>query len=110
MNAFVQLAQEHGEETTEAVEHVDAFFGDLMWVVPLLPFLAFFVILFFGKRLPGRGHEAGIIAIGVAWLLSVVGFIELASKGEGAFVEKSWTWFEFANGFELELGMNYDFL
>ena len=96
------------EETTEVVHTGEAVIGDIMWIVPLLPFLAFFVILFFGKKLPKRGHEAGIIAIGIAWVFSIIGFIELVSKN--APVEKSWTWIEFANGFELELGMNYDFL
>ena len=103
---LLYLAQEHGGET--AVTHGESFFGDIMWLVPLLPFVAFFVILFFGKRLPGRGHSAGIAAIGLGWLLSVIGFVELVVKN--APVEKSWTWFEFPNGFELELGMNYDFL
>ena len=105
MNALLLAAEEHTEEVVHTGE---AVIGDFMWVVPLLPFLAFFVILFFGKKLPNRGHEAGIIAIGVSWLLSIIGFIELVSKN--APVEKSWTWIEFANGFELELGMNYDFL
>src|SRR3712207_3443978 len=99
MNALIQLAQEHGEEVHETAEHGEAFFGDIMWLVPLLPFVAFFLILFFGKRLPGRGHELGIAAIGLGWVLSIIGFIELAAKGEAAFVEKSWTWIEFANGF-----------
>src|SRR5687768_15015651 len=103
MNALLLAAEEHTEEVVHTGE---AVIGDFMWVVPLLPFLAFFVILFFGKKLPNRGHEAGIIAIGVSWLLSIIGFIELVSKN--APVEKSWTWIEFANGFELELGMNYD--
>ena len=102
MNSLLLAAEAEIAPTGEAV------IGDIMWIVPLLPFLAFFVILFFGKKLPKRGHEAGIIAIGLAWLLSVVGFIELVSKN--APVQKSWTWIEFANGFELELGMNYDFL
>ncbi|MDQ3941152.1 MAG: NADH-quinone oxidoreductase subunit L, partial [Actinomycetota bacterium] len=86
----------------------EAFFGDMMWLVPLLPFLSFFLILFFGKRFPDRGHVLGIGAIGLGWLLSVIGFIELVVKNSP--VERSWTWFEFSNGFELELGMNYDFL
>ena len=86
----------------------EAFFADAMWLVPLLPFVAFFLILFFGKRLPDRGHSVGIAAMGIGWLLSVIGFVELIRTH--ATVEKSWTWFEFANGFELQLGMNYDFL
>ena len=102
MNALLLAAEEEVVQTGEAV------IGDLMWVVPLMPFIAFFVILFFGKRLPKRGHEIGIIAIGISWLLSIAGFIELVTKNTP--VEKSWTWIEFPNGFELELGMNYDFL
>ena len=79
---LLYLAQEHGGET--AVTHGESFFGDIMWLVPLLPFVAFFVILFFGKRLPGRGHSAGIAAIGLGWLLSVIGFVELVVKNAEA--------------------------
>jgi NADH-quinone oxidoreductase subunit L len=80
---------------------------EYMWLVPLLPFAAFFFILFFGKRMKNRGHTVGILAVGIAWFISLWGFIELV--GGNAAVEKSWTWFSFS-GFELELGMNYDFL
>src|ERR671914_742043 len=80
-----------------------------MWLVPLLPFLAFLIILFFGKRMPDRGHTVGIAAVGIGLVLSIAGFIELASGAGG--VEKSWTWFAFEqSGLELEFGMNYDFL
>ena len=81
-----------------------------MWLVPLLPFLAFFVILFFGRKMPGKGHWVGIGAVGLGLLLSLVGFFELAG-GRGA-VEKSWTWFQFggSEGMTLELGMRFDFL
>jgi NADH-quinone oxidoreductase subunit L len=86
----------------------DALFGELMWLVPLLPFLSFFGILFFGKKLPDRGHTMGIVAVGVGLLLSLAGFAELAAGADE--VEKSWTWFEFGGGLRLEFGMNYDFL
>ncbi|MDQ4029393.1 MAG: hypothetical protein M3214_15295, partial [Actinomycetota bacterium] len=86
----------------------EAFFGELMWLVPLLPFLSFFGILFFGKKLPDKGHTMGIVAVGVGLLLSLAGFVELAAGADE--VEKSWTWFEFGGGLRLEFGMNYDFL
>jgi NADH-quinone oxidoreductase subunit L len=92
----------------EGIASNEGFFTNVMWLVPLLPFVSFFVILFFGKRLPGKGHSAGIGAMGVAWLLSMAGFIELATQHDA--VEKAWTWFSFSNGFDLQLGMNYDFL
>jgi len=81
-----------------------------MWLVPLLPILSFFAILFFGKRLRNRGHMFGIAAIGIGFVLSLIAFIELAT-GRAA-VEKAWTWFEFAHGesLHLEFGMHYDFL
>ena len=105
MELLVAL-QEHGE----TVEHVasDGFITQYMWLVPLLPFLAFFVILAFGKRMPDRGHSFGIGAVGIGLFLSLWAFVELAAGR--ATVEKSWTWFEFAGGLELEFGMHYDFL
>jgi NADH-quinone oxidoreductase subunit L len=101
----LQLLAQHESGPVE-----EGFFTELQWLVPLLPFLAFFVILFFGKRLPGRGHSVGIVATGIAFLLSLVGFFELAAGAEA--VEKSWTWFEFGEGssLHLEFGMRYDFL
>ncbi|HVF54309.1 MAG TPA: NADH-quinone oxidoreductase subunit L [Actinomycetota bacterium] len=86
----------------------DGFFTDYMWLVPLLPFVSFLVIFFFGKKMPDRGSGVGIAAIGIAFALSMLGFIELAAGN--ASVHKSWTWFRLGSGFELELGMNYDFL
>ena len=84
-------------------------FGNLTWLVPLLPFAAFGTILFFGPRLPGKGHSVGIGAAGVAFLVSLIAFGELAS-GSGE-VHKTWTWFEFEqSGLKLEFGMTYDFL
>jgi len=108
MNGLLVFAQEHGGEV---VEHVakDGFITEHMWLVPLLPFVSFFVILFFGKRLPGHGHSVGLIATGLAFVISLLGFYDLATGA--APVEKSFTWFEFgASGLVLELGMSYDFL
>ena len=64
-----------------------------MWLVPLLPVLSFFVILFFGKRHEHRATGSGSRALGIGLVLSLVAFIELAAGN--AAVEKSWTWFEF---------------
>ncbi len=82
-----------------------------MWLVPLLPMLSFFVILFFGKRMRDGGHMVGIAAVGIGLVLSLIAFVELAAGG--AVVEKAWTWFQFGDGGEslrVEFGMNYDFL
>lgn len=106
MNPIIQLAQEHGAEVAETAR--DGFMTGNMWLVPLLPFLAFFAILFFGKKMPRHGHEFGIFATAAAFIISIIGFIDLASGAKA--VEKSVTWFEFGGGLRLELGMSYDFL
>jgi NADH-quinone oxidoreductase subunit L len=108
MHGLIVLAQEHGGDAAHSVDN--GFFGDFMWLVPLLPLLSFFVIMFFGKRMKSGGHWFGIGAIGFGFVLSLLGFIELAAGK--AQVAKSWTWFEFVGEphFHVEFGMNYDFL
>ena len=61
MNSLLLAVQEHGEEVVHHAE--DGFLTNYMWLVPLLPAVAFLVILFFGKRLPGQGHSVGIASI-----------------------------------------------
>ena len=92
----------------EASSAKEGLFGQYMWVVPLLPFVSFLIIAFFGRRLPGKGHSVGIAAIAIAWLLSLIGFVELASGN--AAVQKFWTWFDLEASLELTFGMHYDFL
>ena len=95
----------------------DGLFTEYMWLVPLLAFLSWIAILFFGKRLPGKGHGVGILAVGAGFGLSVLGFVDLVAGARP--VEKAWTWFRFgeaaagnaeAGGLVIEFGMNYDFL
>ncbi|MPZ91220.1 MAG: NADH-quinone oxidoreductase subunit L [Actinobacteria bacterium] len=103
MNALMLAAEQiEGVEATRT-----GLFPDLMWLVPLLPALSFLVILFFGKRFPDKGHGVGILAIGIAFFLSLAGFIDLITGAET--VEKHWVWFELET-LELTFGMNYDFL
>ena len=102
MNGLLLAAEEAHGHVAES-----GSFGELMWLVPLLPFLSFFVVLFFGRRFRHRGHAFGIAAVGLGFLLSLIGFVELAS-GSGA-VYKHWTWFE-TGSVELSFGMSYDFL
>jgi NADH-quinone oxidoreductase subunit L len=101
VNHAILLAAETAGSATEG------FFTQYMWLVPLLPFVSFLVIAFLGKRLPGKGHSVGIATMAVAWVLSVMGFVELAS-GKAA-VQKFWTWFDLGS-LELTFGMHFDFL
>jgi len=56
------LAAESGGAAT-----YQSWFYDNVWMVPALPALSFLLILFFGKRLPFKGAEIGIVAVSVAF-------------------------------------------
>src|SRR5213594_1442407 len=58
---------------TEAVTHAaEAGIAEKAWLIPLLPALSFFVILFFGKKMPKGGSESGIIAVGTSFVLALM--------------------------------------
>ncbi|MEM7341562.1 MAG: NADH-quinone oxidoreductase subunit L [Actinomycetota bacterium] len=41
------------------------------WLIPALPAASFVLILFFGKRMPFKGAEIGIFAVGLAFILAL---------------------------------------
>jgi NADH-quinone oxidoreductase subunit L len=43
-----------------------------IWVIPAITFASFWLILLFGKKLPFKGHEIGLLAVGATLVLSVV--------------------------------------
>jgi NADH-quinone oxidoreductase subunit L len=75
------------------------------WLIPVIPFVSFFLILFFGKRTPGRGAPIGILAVAISFVLSVMVFLEFLAHAEP--VERSVTWLSL-DSFEIELGMSVD--
>jgi NADH-quinone oxidoreductase subunit L len=42
------------------------------WVIPAITFTSFWLILFFGRRLPKGGSEIGVLAVGATLVLSVI--------------------------------------
>ena len=50
------------------------------WIIPALPAVSFVIILFFGKRLPKKGAEVIIAAIGAAFVLSCVTAVEWINR------------------------------
>jgi len=75
------------------------------WVIFTLPALSFWVILLLGKRMPKKGAEVGLLAVGASFVLSCVAVAQWVGRqpvGEGeerlrhAVDHKLWTWF--ANG------------
>ena len=41
------------------------------WLIPVIPAVGFAVIILVGKRLPKKGSEVGIAALGAAFVLAV---------------------------------------
>ncbi|MDQ6724615.1 MAG: NADH-quinone oxidoreductase subunit L [Actinomycetota bacterium] len=78
------------------------------WLIPLLPAISFFIILSFGKRLPKKGSEVGITALGLAFVLSVVcagQWIGKAAPREA--VNAHHTWFTMG-GIDFGAGIHVD--
>ena len=98
-------------EETEAAVHAAGWFLEHAWLIPLIPAVAFFLIIGFGKRLPRGGSEIGIASM-VASLVIAAGtayqWIDLVGSTEHAeAVSKSWTWFEIGD-LEISIGSRID--
>jgi NADH-quinone oxidoreductase subunit L len=76
------------------------------WIIPLLPLVSFFLIVFFGKRFNGRGAELSIGAVAIGLVLSVIVLGQIASGHEP--VEGSIEYFTLGGGFRLEIGQYVD--
>jgi NADH-quinone oxidoreductase subunit L len=75
------------------------------WLIPVVPFVSFLVIVLVGRRMPMRGAEIGVLAVGISFVMSILVFLDFV--GDAETVEKSVTWFSLES-FRLELGMNVD--
>ena len=100
-------------EATE-VALKSGWFLEHAWVIPVIPALSFFLIIFFGKRMPKKGSEFGVASMlgalvfagGAAyqWIQRVNG------APEGAFVSpvvKTWTWWQ-NSGVSFGIGQHVD--
>src|SRR5215217_7527549 len=48
------------------------WFLEHAWIIPLTTFVSFWLILFFGKRLPRHGSEIGIAALAIVFVLALL--------------------------------------
>ena len=100
MNALAAEGEVVYEATTNGL-----WFVEHAWVVVVLPLISAALILFFGKRTPGRGAVYGIVAMGVAFLFSL-GVLWHFVEGGGPF-EARIDWFTIGP-LHLELGILVD--
>jgi NADH-quinone oxidoreductase subunit L len=78
------------------------------WLIPLIPALSFWVILFVGKRLPGKGAEVGIASVGASCLLALAcaaKWIGMAEPREAVVARHPW--FDFG-GVHIDVGIHID--
>jgi len=81
---------------------------ELAWLVPVLPLASTVLIAVFGKNLPGKGSEIGIVSLAAAFLLSVGIAWQTFSAGMPEPFERAYDWSPLGGGFVLELGMLVD--
>jgi len=78
---------------------------DYAWIIALLPFVAFVLILFWGKRTPGKGADIGIAFTSLALILAVVCLIQYAATGDTSHASVDWLT---VGPLHLEFGQNVD--
>src|SRR5215218_4956285 len=79
---------------------------ELAWLVPVLPLVAWAVILLVGKRLPDGGAPLGILAIFVGWVISLATLFAVIGGASPYHVAVEWA--AFGEGLEIPLGMTVD--
>ncbi len=103
-------------QAAEATETVltSGWFLDHAYIIPLIPAVAFFLIIFFGKRMPMKGSEFGIASMVGALVFSGAAAYQWIQRVNGvskdAFVEpviSSWTWWQ-SGGIEFGVGQHVD--
>ncbi len=120
-----------------AAAHSAGWFLEHAWLIPVIPMVAFALIILFGKKMPMKGSEIGIasmasslaLAIGVTyqWIQhvgdaggeegsalgrGVAGFMRTLSEGGGehatiAPIIKKWVWWQ-SGGTEFGVGQHID--
>ena len=84
------------------------------WLLPVVPTIGFFVIILFGRRLPGKGSEIGVLSMFSSLVLALGAGVQWIARVNGAaeeqFVEpvvRTWTWWQIG-GFEFTIGQHVD--
>jgi len=79
-----------------------------VWLVPLIPAISFVVILFFGRRLPKKGSEVGIAALGLAFVLSALAAVQwIGEDAPREAVTRHLSWFKLG-GVDIGAGIAVD--
>ena len=82
---------------------------DYAWLVPVLPLASAVLIAAFGKLMPGKGSELGVLSLAAAFVLSVgIAWATFTAPAPMEPVEHALSWSPVGGGITLELGMLVD--
>ncbi len=82
---------------------------DYAWLVPVLPLASAVLIAAFGKLMPGKGSELGVLSLAAAFALSVgIAWATFTAPAPMEPVEHALSWSPVGGGITLELGMLVD--
>jgi len=76
------------------------------WLMPSLPAVSFFLIVFFGKKMPRRGPEIGVAAVFVSFVISLIVLWHFVTGGKP--VTSSLHFLDAGSFFKVEVGQNVD--
>ncbi|MTA92743.1 MAG: NADH-quinone oxidoreductase subunit L, partial [Actinobacteria bacterium] len=100
-------------ETAEVVLS-SGWFLENAFIIPIIPAVAFALIIFFGKRMPMKGSEFGIASMVGALVMSVGAGYQWIQRVNGApeeaYIEpiiRTWTWWQ-NGGIPLGIGQHID--
>ncbi|MEY2744423.1 MAG: NADH-quinone oxidoreductase subunit, partial [Actinomycetota bacterium] len=101
-------------ETEVLAPLASGWFLENAWLIPVIPAIAFALIILIGKRLPMKGSELGVASMLASLVLSAGAAYQwiqrVNSATEEQFVEpviKSWSWWR-SGGFDFGIGQHID--
>ena len=90
------------------------WFLENAWLIPVVPAIAFALIILFGKRLPMKGSELGVLSMFTSLVLSAGAAYQwvqrVTSATEEQFIKpviRSWSWWT-SGGFDFVIGQHID--
>jgi len=98
------------EGATEHAAVASGWFLENAWLIPLIPGIAFFAILFFGKKMPRGGSEIGIASMAASLVLAIglaVQWVGAVSDHADGAVIRTVTWWE-SGPFVFTIGQQVD--
>ena len=99
------------EEAAGEAVHAAGWFLEHAWLIPLIPAVAFFLIIFFGKKMPKGGSEIGIASMVASFVIAAGAAYQwidlLHHTEEPEPITKTVTWWS-SGGLDFSIGQQID--